>query len=139
MRTNEVGTLGICLDAHDTDTFEGRIFVSICKEPIPFKSVHGLITEMNKALETVGVPHPFFEYRTFTDKPAVAPKEKKDELPRPHYDHGHYSGEIATFLVNILYRQNASWQGTVTWVEDDKTMNFRSALELFVLMESALQ
>ena len=139
MRVNEVGTFGICLDAHTTDTFEGRMYVSVFKEARPFKSIHGLIAEMSKALETAGVPHPFFEYRTFADKQDADKKDKKDELPKPHYDHGGYSGEVATFLVNILYRQNASWQGTVTWVESDKTANFRSALELFVLIESALK
>ena len=41
------------------------------------------------------------------------------------------------FVVKILNKQNASWQGTVTWTETGKTKPFRSALELMKLIESA--
>jgi hypothetical protein len=43
-----------------------------------------------------------------------------------------------TFIIKILDRQNASWQGSVTWVEEGKTQNFRSALELLKLIDGAL-
>ena len=44
-----------------------------------------------------------------------------------------------TFLVNILYRQNATWQGRVLWAEEGKTYSFRSALELLKLIDGALE
>lgn len=47
-------------------------------------------------------------------------------------------GELATFVVHVMYRQNATWQGNVLWAEADKSCNFRSALELIKLMDSAL-
>lgn len=43
-----------------------------------------------------------------------------------------------SFIVNILQQQNASWQGTITWVDENKTQNFRSALELIRLIDSTL-
>ena len=43
-----------------------------------------------------------------------------------------------TFVLKILNRQNSTWQGTVTWVEENKTQNFRSALELLKLIDGAL-
>ena len=43
-----------------------------------------------------------------------------------------------SFIVNILQQQNASWQGTVTWVGENKTQSFRSALELIRLIDSTL-
>lgn len=45
---------------------------------------------------------------------------------------------IATFRISILFRQNASWQGTVLWVDRDMESQFRSALELIGLMDNAL-
>ena len=45
---------------------------------------------------------------------------------------------IATFKVKVLFRQGASWQGTLTWGEGRQEMAFRSALELVKLMDSAL-
>ena len=43
----------------------------------------------------------------------------------------------ATFVIRVLYRQNATWQGTVHWVEENKDSSFRSELELMHLIESA--
>lgn len=43
-----------------------------------------------------------------------------------------------TFVVKILDRRNATWQGKVTWLEQQKTQCFRSALELLKLIDGAL-
>ena len=45
---------------------------------------------------------------------------------------------IGTFIVKILNRKNSTWQGTVTWVEEQRTQNFRSALELLKMIDGAL-
>lgn len=44
-----------------------------------------------------------------------------------------------TFLLTIQNRQNATWQGSVTWVEKQSKEYFRSALELIKLIEGALE
>ena len=44
-----------------------------------------------------------------------------------------------SFIVNILQQQNSTWQGTVTWVDENKTQNFRSALELIRLIDSTME
>ncbi|MGI6028443.1 MAG: hypothetical protein ACOX81_03410 [Candidatus Heteroscillospira sp.] len=46
-------------------------------------------------------------------------------------------GERA-FLVRITDTQNATWQGTVTWIDDQEVRPFRSALELLKLIDSTL-
>jgi len=48
-------------------------------------------------------------------------------------------GRASTFILRILYRQHSSWQGTIRWCEGKQEMCFRSALELLILMDSALQ
>ena len=54
-------------------------------------------------------------------------------------DTAQQKGKKATFVVQVQYRQNATWQGTVTWLEEGKQSHFRSALELIKLMDSALE
>ena len=44
-----------------------------------------------------------------------------------------------SFVVDIKCKQNHTWQGNVTWVEQKKTLPFRSALELLKLMDSAME
>lgn len=43
-----------------------------------------------------------------------------------------------SFVVSIKGTENHSWQGTITWVNGKKSENFRSALELIKLIDSAL-
>ena len=47
-------------------------------------------------------------------------------------------GNRQTFLVHIVENQNATWQGDVTWLDEEKTDSFRSLLELIKLMDLAV-
>ena len=50
-----------------------------------------------------------------------------------------YSGVKAqsTFIIKILERRKSTWQGEVTLVEKNQTMQVRSALELLKLVDSS--
>ena len=43
-----------------------------------------------------------------------------------------------TFVVHIKCCENATWQGDVTWAEENKKESVRSALELIRLIDGAL-
>ena len=43
-----------------------------------------------------------------------------------------------TFVIKVLNTQNATWQGTIDWLEGERSEAFRSALELIKLVDSAL-
>lgn len=43
-----------------------------------------------------------------------------------------------SFFVQIIHQQNATWQGTVTWVDQGRSESFRSALELIRLIDSTV-
>ena len=44
-----------------------------------------------------------------------------------------------TFIVKVMNQQNATWQGSVTWVDEQREQYFRSALELLKLIDGALE
>lgn len=44
-----------------------------------------------------------------------------------------------TFIVKIMNTQNSTWQGSITWVEKEKTQHFRSALEMIKMIDSVLE
>ena len=46
--------------------------------------------------------------------------------------------DIGTFVVRVMQHQNGTWQGKITWVDEDKSMNFRSVWEMVRLMEEGL-
>ena len=43
------------------------------------------------------------------------------------------------FLINVLFRQNSSWQGSVKWLGKQRTRNFKSVLELLHFIHEALK
>lgn len=44
-----------------------------------------------------------------------------------------------TFLIRIYFKQHANWQGTIEWLEENKTIPFRSVLELVALLNEAVE
>ena len=42
------------------------------------------------------------------------------------------------FVIQIARCENATWQGSILWTEKNITQQFRSALELIRLMDSAI-
>ena len=48
------------------------------------------------------------------------------------------TGARRTFVIHILNQQNATWQGTVTWLDGKQTRPFRCALELIRLMDGVI-
>ncbi len=51
--------------------------------------------------------------------------------------HGH-DRKKGTFIVKVDYCDNGTWQGEVTWAEENKRERFRSMLELIKLMDEAM-
>ena len=47
-------------------------------------------------------------------------------------------GELGTFIVRVQYHENQSWQGKITWMENKRTLNFRSTWEMLKLIGSAV-
>ena len=43
-----------------------------------------------------------------------------------------------TFIIQIAYQQNDTWQGTLKWMNQGKEAHFRSTLELIHMIDSAL-
>lgn len=44
-----------------------------------------------------------------------------------------------SFMIVIKDTQNASWQGTIEWLNQNKKQHFRSALEMIKLIDSAVE
>lgn len=43
------------------------------------------------------------------------------------------------FIIKVMDQQNATWQGSVTWVDEQREQYFRSTLELLKLIDGALE
>ena len=45
----------------------------------------------------------------------------------------------ATFVIQVQFRRNATWRGTIQWVDQNKRQSFRSTLEMIRLIDEALE
>ena len=126
----EYRTTRICIDAFEKGIPQGRFYNPYMEAEQPFESLMQLLQGMEGNLERMAFPKAYQVTRTFAPLPRAC-TSPVGEAP--------LQGKIATFAVRILFRQNASWQGNITWLEGKKEQSFRSVLELILLMNTALQ
>lgn len=126
----EMGLFLVCVDAWGPKGCSGRYTSPALGESGTFRDLGRLLMHLESCLNIHDQPQSFCVPRQFTDGPELWPSQEPPQRIRP--------GNLATFHIRIRFRRNASWQGTVTWLERHKTMPFRSALELLGLMDSVL-
>lgn len=44
-----------------------------------------------------------------------------------------------TFIIRISGTENATWQGTISWVSTNRSFDFRSTLELLKIIDRELE
>ena len=126
----EYRTTLVCVDSFAQGELRGRFYHPGNPPGVAFQSLTQFLQEMERLLDAISFPDSFQSLRTFA--PLSAETEQPQEI---HYQ----PGKLATFSLRILFRQNASWQGTVVWQEGRREQTFRSVLELILLMSSALE
>ena len=53
-------------------------------------------------------------------------------------DHPEMGSTKCTFHISVRFQRNATWQGEIHWIEENKQQYFRSVLEMIKLMDEAL-
>lgn len=127
---NEYHTTVICVNSYKDSVMTGRMYNPSFEGGMRFSSTMQLLLNMEGMLDKMNFPQSFLETRSFGSSRGTWKDGEADGK--------NLRGETATFAVKIIFRQNASWQGTVTWLEENKEESFRSALELLLLMDSAM-
>lgn len=130
MIANEYRTIIVCIDSYQNSVPEGRLFNPCFSGALQFESLMQMILQIDGLLDKMCFPQPFDETRSFASVSIPLLTVRPDQAEP--------KGKLATFLVKMIFRQNASWQGSVVWKEQRREESFRSALELLLLMNSAL-
>ena len=103
-------TFRIFVDEAEDGVIRGRVSGGTLPEETLFRSLSRLILLLEEQMDTGGAPK--------------ASPIKCTETP--------------TFELDILFRQNYSWQGRLRWTKGGKEAAFRSVLELLIQMETVL-
>jgi len=130
-RGNQYRATQVCVDSYQDGVLVGRLYNPVSEEPRCFQSATQFLLQMEDLLDQLQFPQPFRAARSFGEprRPAV---QSAPAASAP-------AGKEATFVLKVFFRQNTSWQGSITWKEADLDQNFRSVLELLLLMDGALK
>ena len=103
------------------------------KSDLVFKSAMELLRIIDELQDEMNFPQKSMSTRKFSDdstsiinKPSEGLERFADMTP------------AASFKLSVLFRQNASWQGSISWVEKNLSTEFRSALEMMFLIDNVL-
>lgn len=98
-------------------------------QSLAFSSAVDLLLQIEALMDQSNSPQRNEEHRSFTPggaAEALTPVQRADVEP------------LAVFQFNVMFRQNATWQGNLLWVDEGMEAHFRSVLEILHLMDSAL-
>lgn len=126
----------IYLDSMRADGINGCLYSEYYKKCVRFKSEMEMLNAMQDLFDSVDFPQTLFESRSFFGKKSRKTIVKAEAIMQDKLQDLMQNSKT-TFVVNVQYRQNATWQGTITWAEQNRTKHFRSALEMLKLMEEA--
>lgn len=122
----------ISIDSYENRVLNGRISNPYLEEGISFRSTIEFIREMENLMRDLKFPQAYNERREFCTGPEPTPRDAALVAPAPK------KGRLATFALRIMFRQNASWQGSLVWMNEKREECFRSVRELLLLIDSAL-
>ena len=136
---NYIGTpwgIILCVDYYQDEKINGRIYHRYQTEPIRVGGMLEAVFEIDAFFDRLGYPFPGTESHYFIKHE----KKQRIKMARKLSDEEMLknNGEKGTFIIRVEQRQHSSWKGRVTWVEEGKTENFRSALELLKMIDGAL-
>ena len=121
------GSFAVCIDSYHNGVPVGRFYSDGSDTPCVFESATQCLSQMEQIMDGNRA------------KDGQPPRFECSRAGGTVNGHEERRGSEGTFLLRILFRQNGSWQGSVTWVEGKQEQPFRSVLELILLVDSALQ
>jgi hypothetical protein len=126
----EIKTSLLKITSYTDKELRGTLSNPYFEHEMRFENVIQLLMLVEELLDSLGYPQKAMESRSFRPRGASCLKEPvSGEAPEP---------VLATLKLNVLFRQNASWQGRLVWLEQKSETQFRSVLELLMLIDNVL-
>lgn len=126
----EIKTSLVKILSYQDKELRGTLYNPYFGREVRFNNVIQMLMLMEELLDSLGYPQKAMESRCFKPvEPAPAAEPADGNTAKP---------VLATFKLNVLFRQNASWQGRLVWIEEKSETQFRSVLELLMLIDNVL-
>lgn len=138
--------MNICIDGNENGDYQGKMWHQYSDEPICFESCVNLLMTMDALMDEWGFPQKGMNQRFFPGcEKAQKGHEKEDghSIDKVQKANGtrniqNKKGKLGTYIVQVSFRQNATWQGHVVCVSCNEKKDFTSAMELIKIIEQDL-
>lgn len=132
----------VYVDSADSGILSGMFFNDYMDKPANFCDLTQLFLLMDSWSNKMNCPKEYFEPRYFVKEEEEKKSRQAEEIkPLSAFQKRRNTrecGNLATFKIDILFRQNASWQGNISWQEKRSQVSYRSLLELMRIIVSAV-
>lgn len=114
----------------------GKMYCGIRPDGVAFSDIQQLILTMDHIMDEIAFPQSTVEKRTFQKPMGFRLNTSRQQLlEMRRFMADKQAGDQATFIVQVEYRHEAEWQGSVKWVEGEQTREFASTLELIKFLD----
>lgn len=137
--THDNSSLRVCVDRLSHYTVAGRVFSRRLVEPMKFEDMSSLFLRLEQLFDRQNFPQAFQRTRVvvrdtlWQDTTAAGLAEGMSEETV-----NAQRGEMLTFTILVVSRRNATWQGSVDWLDGSGKQEFSSSLELLRLVDEKL-
>lgn len=143
----------VCIDDNQNSDYQGQLWHQYSDDPISFNGIYDMLISADKLYDEWDFPQRSLERREFgrgeqedhRDKGFPRQQDDSDELAidRVQKQHGTRNiqgkmGRMGTFIIQVAFRQHATWQGHVIFVEKNERKDFESAMELVRIIDGDL-
>jgi hypothetical protein len=116
--------------------FSGTLYNEYYGFVLEFQGIRQLLVRLDDFFDYVGFPQATHEIRSFDGNPGR--KEIKLPLGIRNVLKEEMADKEATLILHVQFRQNSTWQGTITVIAENQTKRFRSELEMINLISGAI-
>lgn len=129
--------INICVDAVSEGELSGRMYHCYSETAWEFSNIVRLVEYAETLFDHIKFPQASTQTRTFRERTGIK-MENWEHVTTTEYIK-RQRGIRETFLLQVQYRQNTTWQGKVEWIEGQKSWEFLSVLELFKIITNVTE
>lgn len=139
--SSNVAKVKVTINRYSDGEVNGQLSNAYDNKIYTFNSMWNMIKIMDSVFDGYAFPQASHEMRSFTGldnatDTSIEPSQIDENGDAIDNGAAHVS---ANFIIYVYYRQNATWQGEILWVEGKQERKFRSTMEMQRLMDSVLE
>ena len=134
--SSSIARFRMIIEQADPFNFSGTLYNEYYGFILDFQGIRQLLVRLDDFFDYVGFPQATHEIRSFEENPG----RKEMKLPQGirNVTKEEMADQQATLILHVQFRQNSTWQGTITTIAEDRTTRFRSELEMINLISGAI-